>query len=111
MICCCTFPVTPDKLCNSLDVTSLIRSSNLIIFIANPPSSLDDNLVLPIFIVFAATYKESHFISGDPRLNVSLADGNILPATIMSPDIVLLGVIVLLTINLFALPIGIVSVE
>ena len=78
---------------------------------AKPPSELADNLVSPIFIVLAATYKESHFISGDPRLNVSFADGNILPATIMSPDIVLFGVIVLLTINLFASPIGIVSVE
>ena len=94
----------PDKLCNSFEVISLIRSSKLIIFIAKPPSSLEDNLVLPILIVLAATYKESHLYSAEPKLNVSVSDGNIFPATTISP------VIVLFTINLLLVPGGIVSV-
>ena len=94
----------PDKLCNSFEVISLIRSSNLIIFIAKPPSSLEDILVLPILIVLAATYKESHLYSAEPKLNVSVTDGNIFPETTISP------VIVLFTINLLLVPGGIVSV-
>ena len=100
----------PDKLCNSLDVILLIRSSNFIIFIAKPPSSLADILVLPILIVFAATYKESHLYSGDPRLNVSFCEGNILPDTIIFFDTVSFGTIVSFTINWLLAPGGIISV-